>query len=289
MRERLAAAMLAARDPTAAAAAASSGGSPITCSNLPRAGSLTASGRREFYSIDIFPYGSHRYGSPSSSGSSSPLFPRARSSNGRSEIPRSSDPGQKNAAFGHSSSSRGDSDQWITMDFTRSVSPLLHSPMARMTNSMDLGSREQTLTLTPTSTSGLPTLGTSPHSEPVRVKTVSATNERNAGGGGGLWEQRVKAETFRGFSNLRGSFLLHRSASEGPPDRLRRSDEGRSPAAATNASARTTDVVEGNGNTIGGASPSFAQRTMQWLASKSSFGRSDSSPGPSSTQQQNGL
>jgi len=286
VRERLAAAMLAARDPAAAAAAAaSSGGSPINCSNLPRAGSLTASGRREFYSIDIFPYGSHRYGSPSSSGSSSPLFPRARSGNSRSEIPRPSDSGQKNAALGHSSSSR-DSDQWITMDFTRSVYPLLHSPMARMTNSMDLGSQEQTLTQTPTSTSGLPILGTSPHSEPLRVKTLSATNERNAGGG--LWEQRVKAETFRGFSNLRGSFLLHRSASEGPPDRLRRSDDDQSPA-ATNASARTSDVVEGNGNTIGGANPSFAQRTMQWLASKSTFGRSDSSPQPSSTRQQNGL
>lgn len=277
MRERLAAAILAARDP---AAAASSGGSPRNCSNLPRAGSLTASGRREFYSIDIFPYGSHRYGSPSSSGSSSPLFPRARSSNGHSEIPRSSDSGQKNATFGHSSSSR-DSDQWITMDFTRSVSPLLHSPMARMANTMDLGSREQILTQTPTSTSGVPLLGTSPHSEPLRVKTSSATNDRNAGGGG-LWEQRVKAETFRGFSNLRGSFLLHRSASEGPPDRLRRSDDGRSLAA-------TNDMVEGNGNTIGGANPSFAQRTMQWLASKSSFGRSDSSPRPSNTPQQNGL
>lgn len=279
MRERLAAAILAARDP---AAAASSGGSPIHCVSLPRAGSLTASGRREFYSIDIFPYGSHRYGSPSGSSSSSPLFPRARGSNSHSEIPRSSDLGQKNATFGHSSSSR-DSDQWITMDFTRSVSPLLHSPMARMTNTMDLGSREQTLTQPPTSTSDVPLLGTSPHSEPLRVKTLSATNDKNAGGG--LWEQRVKAETFRGFSNLRGSFLLHRSASEGPPDRLRRSDDGRSPT----ASARTNNMVDGNGNTIDGANPSFAQRTMQWLASKSSFGRSDSSPRPSSTQQQNGL
>jgi hypothetical protein len=209
--------------------------SSLSCVNfsLQRTSSSGVAGAGEFYNTEVFKYGSQRYGAPGSSLNTS--LGRLGSLNERelqeARNSTSAEPLQE------ASSSSVSSEQWTTVDLTAADTPKT-----------------------------LPDVVTTrkPRSGPLTGKQVTGAHRKTGSG----WDQRVRTE--RGsFRGLRGSFSLHRSASEGraqifameqqPPEPTALNVDGR-PALPGDADTTTT----------------LAQRTIQWLSGGSKHTRSSS-------------
>lgn len=261
VRERLAA--LSARYPASSADVekAPQRASSLSCVNfsLQRTNSSGAAGAGEVYNTEVFKYGSQRYGATGSSlntsiGRLGSLNERELQETGdlRNSKP-SAEPKEEEA------SSSASSEQWIAVDLDgASHADTLKTPAAVNFDNPDVSTTPDTRQLPG-----------KPRSGPLTGKQVNAAHRKS----GSAWDQRVRTE--RGsFRGLRGSFSLHRSASEG------RAHIFAIEPLPTPTEPTTLDV---DGRPRADASPpadsenaTFAQRTIQWLSGGSKHTRSSS-------------
>ena len=256
VRERLA--TLSARYPTSSVDVekAHQRASSLSCVNfsLQRTSSSDAAGAGEFYNSEVFKYGSQRYGAPGSSLNTS--LGRLGNLNER-ELQNTGDLSNTNPSAEpkeEEASSSASGEQWTTLDLNGASNA--HTPKTPVAVNSD----NPDVSTTP-DTRRLPG---KPRSGPLIGKQVTAAHHK---------DQRVRTE--RGsFRGLRGSFSLHRSASE-----------GRAQIFAVEPHPTPTDQTPldvGGGPRSDATSPTdsnnatFTQRTIQWLSGGSKHSRSSS-------------
>lgn len=218
----------------------------LSCVNFShqRTSSSGAAGAGEFHKSELFRYGSQRYGVTGSSlntslGRLGSLTERELLETGglTNTIP-SAEPKAEAASS---------SQQWTTLDLNGVHLPKSTPPVN--SDNPDVSTTPDTRQL----------LG-KPRSGPLAGKQGNGPHRK----GGSAWEQRVRTE--RGsFRGLRGSFSLHRSASE-----------GRAQIFAVEPPVGPTALDAPGDATPPMDSSTFAQRTIQWLSGGSRHVRSSS-------------
>lgn len=265
--------------------------SSLSCVNfsLPRSESLNASGSRGFVHGEVFQFGSQRFGAPGVQLRSS--LGRTDSSNSGFEPQRMADFGNKNLdarLTAEGSSSPGSSSQgWVNIELqsTEARNVTMNArvyPTMGQSKSLELdpGQVLATNVVQPGTTR-------KPRSGPLSYGKIS--NDKT-----GRADQRSsKTERAGSFSSLRGSFSLYRSSSDGRSAQVFATDQG-PPVPSSNVDANihassrpnVANAAAGSAEIGTGRTPSFARRTMQWLAGHH---RKESSSGAAPTDSGSGL